>query len=189
MTSILGLATGTVYQAQEIHRLPVPELPIPEEPSSDPEQAYMESLLELDAPGWGRFFNEHEEYQAVRGRLERLIAIWLNQHDYRELRKLAEAKTQQPPAKAVDAIIEEWITDKACIRLASLIAAMRFPDPEVPTCFALCSAHRAIQHEVDHARMPKGLTEEEIEAAVEEMLESSDEDMALAFLGFEGESA
>lgn len=62
MTSILGLATGTVHQTQELHRLPPPEVLITREAENVPELAYMESLLRLDAPEWVQFLKEHQAY-------------------------------------------------------------------------------------------------------------------------------
>lgn len=121
--------------------------------------------------------------------MEGLVAIWLNQSDYRELRKLAQARINQPSTSAANALIGEWITEGACIRLAFLVVAMRFPDFEVPICYALCNAYRAILHEVNHARTSKGLTQQEIEDALKEMHESANEDMELSFLGFEEQSA
>ena len=185
LTSLLEMATTAIRQTQELHRLPAREEP-PNSPENEHSgREYMESLLALDTPGWERLLAENSTYQPLRGRLERLIASWLSHSDYRELRGLAQARTEQPLARATEDIIREWITHWACIRLAFLVAGMRFPDLETPICYAISSACRAVQHEVNYARTPKGFTQEEIKAAAAELQESAEEHMELASLGFE----
>ena len=142
-----------------------------------------EPLLQLDAPGWLQVFaNNHVDRDFTR-RLDRLVAAWLTQDDYRELREIASKKTDLPFVGAAEAVFSDWINDSACKRLSHLIMGMRFTAPQVPVCYALCNAQRAVNSAVDYSRRPQTLSEQELEAAKQELEEHADEYAALASLG------
>ena len=108
---------------------------------------------------------------------------WLTQEDYRQLREIASKKTDLPAGGAVEVVFSDWINDSACKRLSHLVMGMRFTEPQIPVCYALCNAQRAVQSAVDYSRRPQGLSEQATQAAKEELEESADEYAALASLG------
>ena len=142
-----------------------------------------EPLLQLDAPGWAQVFADNEVDRDFTRRLDRLVATWLTQEDYRELREIASKKTSLPVSGAADAVFSDWINDSACKRLSHLVTGMRFTEHQVPVCYALCNAERAVLSAVDYSRRPQGLSEQAIAAAKHELEESDDEYAALASLG------
>ena len=122
---------------------------------------------------------EHDVDRQLVWRLDRLVANWLTQADYRKLRAMASRRRHGPPAKATEALIVEWITEENCRRLSHLVVGMGFTEVELP----ICSALRAVQSTVDYVREDRGLTQEEIEAARNELFDSADEYTELAELG------
>ena len=66
---------------------------------------------------------------------------------------------------------------------------MRFTEPQIPVCYALYNAQRAVHSAVDYSRRPQGLSEQAIAAAKQELEESADEYAALASLGILEEPA
>ena len=111
------------------------------------------------------------------------MATWLTQEDYRELREIASKKTDLPVGGAVEAVFSDWINDSACKRLSHLVRGMRFTEPQVPVCYALYNAERAVLAAVDYSRRPQGLSEQAITAAKQELEESAEEYAAFACLG------
>ena len=148
-----------------------------------------ESLLQLDRPGWAQVFADNDVDRDYTRRLDRLVATWLTQEDYRELREIASKKTDFPVSGAAEATFSDWINDSACKRLSHLVMGMRFTEPQVPVCYALCNAQRAVHSAVDYSRRPQGLSKEAIAAAKQELEESADEYAALASLGILEEPA
>ena len=102
-----------------------------------------EPLLQLDAPGWARVFADNDVDRDFTRRLDRLVAAWLTQDDYRQLREIASKKTDLPVGGAAEATFSDWINDSACKRLSHLVMGMRFTEPQVPVCYALCNADRS----------------------------------------------
>ena len=119
-----------------------------------------EPLLQLDAPGWAQVFADNEVDRDFTRKLDRLVATWLTQEDYRELREIASKKTSLPVSGAADAVFSDWIDDSACKRLSHLVTGMRFTEHQVPVCYALCNAERAVLSVVDYSRRPQGLSEQ-----------------------------
>ena len=148
-----------------------------------------EPLLQLDAPGWAQVFADNDIDRDFTRRLDRLVAAWLTQDDYRELREIASKKTDLPVGGAAEATFSDWINESACKRLSHLVMGMRFTEPQVPVCYALCNAQRAAQSAVDYSRRPQGFSEQAIAAAKQELEESADEYAALASLGILEEPA
>ena len=148
-----------------------------------------EPLLQLDAPGWAQVFADNDVDRDFTRRLDRLVATWLTQDDYRELREIASKKTDLPVGGAAEATFSDWINDNACRRLSHLVMGMRFTEPQVPVCYALCNAQRAVHAAVDYARRPQGLSEPATQAAKQELEEYADEYAALASLGILEEPA
>ena len=148
-----------------------------------------EPLLQLDAPGWAQVFADNDVDRDFTRRLDRLVAAWLTQDDYRQLREIAFKKTDLPVGGAAEATFSDWINDTACKRLSHLVMGMRFTEPQVPVCYALCNAQRAVHSAVDYSRRPQGLSEQELEAAKQELEEHADEYAALASLGILEEPA
>ena len=107
-------------------------------------QARLEQLLQLDAPGWAQLFADNDVDRDFTRKLDRLVSTWLTQEDYRELREIASKKTDVPVVGAAEAVLSEWINDRACKRLSHLVMGMRFTDTQTPVCYALCNAERAI---------------------------------------------
>ena len=142
-----------------------------------------EPLLQLDAPGWAQVFADNDVDSDFTRRLDRLVATWLTQDDYRELREIASKRTDLPVGGAAEAVFSDWINDSACKRLSHLVIGMRFTEPQIPVCYALCNAERAVHSAVDYSRRPQGLSEQAIAAAKQELEESADEYAALASLG------
>ena len=142
-----------------------------------------EPLLQLDAPGWAQVFADNDVDSDFTRRLDRLVATWLTQDDYRELREIASERTDLPVGGAAEAVFSDWINDSACKRLSHLVIGMRFTEPQIPVCYALCNAERAVHSAVDYSRRPQGLSEQAIAAAKQELEESADEYAALASLG------
>ena len=142
-----------------------------------------EPLLQLDAPGWARVFADNDVDRDFTRRLDRLVAAWLTQEDYRELREIASKKTDLSVGGAAEAVFSDWINDSACKRLSHLVMGMRFNEPQTPVCYALCNAERAVLSAVDYSRRPQGLSEQAIAAAKLELEESADEYAAMASLG------
>ena len=60
---------------------------------------------------------------------------------------------------------------------------MRFTEPQIPVCYALYNAQRAVHSAMDYSRRPQGLSEQAIAAANQELEESTDEYAALSSLG------
>ena len=148
-----------------------------------------EPLLQLDAPGWAQVFADNDVNSDFTRRLDRLVATWLTQDDYRELREIASKKTDLPVGGAAEAVFSDWINDSACKRLSHLVMGMRFTEPQIPVCYALYNAQRAVHSAVDYSRRPQGLSEQAIAAAKQELEESADEYAALASLGILEEPA
>ena len=148
-----------------------------------------EPLLQLDAPGWVQVFADNDVDRDFTRRLDRLVDTWLTQDDYRELREIASKKTDLPVGGAAEAIFSDWINDSACKRLGHLVMGMKFAEPQIPVCYALCNAQRAVQSAVDYSRRPQGFSEQAIAAAKQELEESADEYAALASLGILEEPA
>ena len=148
-----------------------------------------EPLLQLDAPGWVQVLADNDVDSDYTRRLDRLVAAWLTQDDYRQLREIASKKTDLPVGGAAEATFSDWINDSACKRLSHLVMGMRFTEPQVPVCYALCNAQRAVHSAVDYSRRPQGLSKEAIAAAKQELEESADEYAALASLGILEEPA
>ena len=170
-TAILGLANA-IGPGPEITLHPSPLAGILWEP-----------LLQLDAPGWARVFADNDVDRDFTRRLDRLVAAWLTQEDYRDLREIASKKTELPVGGAAEAVFSDWINDRACKRLSHLVMGMRFTEPQIPVCYALCNAQRAVHSAVNYSRRPQGLSEQAIAAAKQELEESADEYAALASLG------
>ncbi len=170
-TAILGLANA-IGPWSEITSPPSPLAGIAWEP-----------LLQLDAPGWARVLANSDVDRDFTRRLDRLVDAWLTQEDYRQLREIASKKTDLPAGGAVEVVFSDWINDSACKRLSHLVMGMRFTEPQIPVCYALCNAQRAVQSAVDYSRRPQGLSEQATQAAKEELEESADEYAALASLG------
>ena len=146
-------------------------------------QARLEQLLQLDAPGWAQLFADNDVDRDFTRKLDRLVSTWLTQEDYRELREIASKKTDVPVVGAAEAVLSEWINDRACKRLSHLVMGMRFTDTQTPVCYALCNVERAIHSAVDYSRRPQGLSRQAIAAAKRELAESAEEYTALASLG------
>ena len=142
-----------------------------------------EQLLQLDAPGWAQLFADNDVDRDFTRKLDRLVSSWLTQEDYRELREIASKKTDVPVVGAAEAVLSEWINDRACKRLSHLVMGMRFTDTQTPVCYALCNAERAIHSAVAYSRRTRQLSEQELEAAKQELEECADEYTALASLG------
>ena len=142
-----------------------------------------ERLLQLDAPGWAQLFADNDVDRDFTRKLDRLVSTWLTQEDYRELREIASKKTDLPVVGAAAAVLSEWINDRACKRLSHLVMGMRFTDTQTPVCYALCTAERAIHSAVAYSRRTRRLSEQELEAAKQELEECADEYTALASLG------
>ena len=142
-----------------------------------------ELLLQLDKSGWAQIFADNDVNQDFTLRLDRLVATWLTQEDYREIREIASSKTGLAATEAAEAIFSDWIDGGTCKRLSHLVLGMRFNEPKIPICYALCSAERAIHSAVRYSKKPQGLTQEAIAAAKVELDESSEEYVALASLG------
>ena len=170
-TAILGLAHA-IGPGPEITSHPSPLAGIPWEP-----------LLQLDAPGWARVFADNDVDRDFTRRLDRLVAAWLTQEDYRDLREIASKETELPVGGAAEAVFSDWINDRACKRLSHLVMGMRFTEPQIPVCYALCNAQRAVHSAVNYSRRPQGLSEQAVAAAKQELEESADEYAALASLG------
>jgi hypothetical protein len=142
-----------------------------------------EQLLQLDAPGWAQLFADNDVDRDFTRKLDRLVSTWLTQEDYRELREIASKKTDLPVVGAAEAVLSEWIDDRACKRLSHLVMGMRFTDTQTPVCYALCNAERAIHSAVAYSRRTRRLSEQELEAAKQELEESAEEYAAFASLG------
>ena len=146
-------------------------------------------LLQLDRPGWAQALADNKVNQDFTRRLDRLVAAWLTQDDYRHLREIAFKKSEMAVAEAAEATFSDWIEGTACKRLSHLVLGMRFTEPKVPICYALCSAQRAVHSAIAYSRKPQGLSEQEIAAAKLELEESAEEYTALALLGILDEPA
>ena len=146
-------------------------------------ELHWEPLLQLDAVGWAQVFADNHVDRDFTRKLDRLVAAWLTQEDYRELREIASKKTELPSGGAGEAVLSDWINDRACKRLGHLVMGMRFTEPQVPICYALCNAQRAVHSAVDYSRSPRGLGEQATQAAEQELEESANEYAALASLG------
>ena len=170
-TAILGLANGIG---------PGPEITLHPSPLAG---VLWEPLQQLDAPGRARFFADNDVDRDFTRRLDRLVAAWLTQEDYRDLREIASKQTELPFGGAAEAVFSDWINDGACKRLSHLVMGMRFTEPQIPVCYALCNAQRAVHSAVNFSRRPQGLSEQAIAAAKQELEESADEYAALASLG------
>ena len=143
----------------------------------------LERLLQLEKSGWAQVFADNEVNQDFTRKLDRLVAAWLTQEDYRELREIASKKTEPEAGEAAVSIFSDWIDISACKRLSHLVLGMRFTEPQVPICYALCSADRAIHSAISYSKIPQGLTEQEIAAAKLDLEENAEEYAALASLG------
>ena len=187
MTSIRETASETLHFAAGLNRTNARD---PEPVSTTPLAGIpWELLLQLDAPGWAQLFADNDVDRDFTRKLDRLVATWLTQEDYRELRETASKKTDLPVVGAAEAVLSEWIDDRACKRLSHLVVGMRFTDTQTPVCYALCNAERAIHSAVEYSRRPEGYSEQELEDAKQELEEHADEYAALASLGILEEPA
>ena len=143
----------------------------------------LERLLQLEKSGWAQVFADNEVNQDFTRKLDRLVAAWLTQEDYRELREIASRKTELEASEAAVSIFSDWIDISACKRLSHLVLGMRFTEPQVPICYALCSADRAIHSAISYSKIPQGFTEQEIAAAKLDLEENAEEYAALASRG------
>ena len=183
MTTISEIATETIHHTAGFGWIPDLDerpysratRPLPQVTTDDP--------LRLDGPGWGRLFADHDVDRQLVMQLDRLVANWRMQPDYRELRNMASHRRHEPVLKATENLLSEWVTEDDCKRLAHLVLGMGFVEPELPICYALCSALRAIQSAIDYTKSDRGLTEGEIEAAKDEIAAAHDEYAELAALG------
>ena len=184
LTSIRETATFTLALTALL-ALPNRVGPRPEATESPPllPETHWELLLQLDRSGWAEVFTKNEVKQDFIRRLDRLVATWLTQEDYRDLREIASKKTEMATGDAAEAIFSDWIEVTACKRLSHLVLGMRFTEPEIPICYALCNAERAVHSAVTYSKRPQGLSEQAIAAAKHELEESADEYAELASLG------
>ena len=183
MTTISDIATETIHRTEGFGWTPQQdERPYDRQTRPLP-QVTTDYLLSLDGPAWGRLFADHEVDRQLVLQLDRLVANWRVQSDYRKLRKMASHRRHEPVLKATENLLSEWVTEDDCKRLAHLVLGMGFVEPELPICYALCSALRTIQSAIDYTKSDRGLTEEEIEAAKDEIAAAHDEYAELAALG------
>ena len=181
MTSIRETASETLQFAAGLEWTKAGE---PEPASTTPLGGIpWEQLLQLDAPGWAQLFADNDVDRDFTRKLDRLMSTWLTQEDYRELREIASKKTSLPVVGSAEAVLSEWIDDRACKRLSHLVVGMRFTDTQTPVCYALCNAERAIHSAVAYSRRTHRLSEQELEAAKQELEESAEEYAAFASLG------
>ena len=188
MTTIAELATQTIERTSTFDLLPSRHLAENEKGPICRDDVSKDALLRLDARGWGRLFAELDVDRQVVRQLDRLVATWRSHQDYRRLRQMALDRRHEPQAKATEALLSEWVTEEDCKRLGHLVVGLGFSDPELPICYSLCSALRAVQSSLNYAKSDEYLNEEEIEAARNELFESSDEYQELASLGMTEES-
>ncbi len=188
MTSITETASDTLDFTATLSRVDAIS-PGPEITASPARLAQIpwEQLLQLDRRGWAQVFAANEVDSDFTRRLDRLVAAWLTQEDYRELRTMASEKSDLSVGEAADAVFSDWISDRACKRLSHLVMGMRFTEPQIPVCYALCNAQRAVQSAMDYSRRPQGFSEQAIAAAQQELEESADEYASLASLGIPDE--
>ena len=184
MTSIRETASGTL-NFTAIFGFANTDNPWPEITASPTPLAGIawEPLLQLDGAGWVQVLAGNDVDRDFTRKLDRLVATWLTQEDYRELREIASNKTDLLAGGAAEAVFSDWINEGACKRLGHLVLGMRFAEPQIPVCYALCNAQRAVHSAVDYSRRPQGLSEQAIAAAKQELEESADEYAALASLG------
>ena len=183
MTTISDIATETIHRtagfgwAPETDERPYDRAirPLP--------RVTTDELLRLDGPAWGRLFADHDVDRQLVLQLDRLVANWRVQSDYRKLRNMASHRTHEPVLKATENLLSEWVTEDDCRRLAHLVLGMGFGEPQLPICYALCSALRTIQSAIDYTKSDRGLTEGEIKAAKDEIAAAHDEYAELAALG------
>ena len=187
MTSIAELAAGVIHRTSEFGQNQHYSTGSTTEKPSSLAQIPMDTLLRLDAQGWRRIFVQYDVERETVQRLERLIFTWRPQSDYRILRNMATARRLEHASQATRDIIAEWVTYDDCDRLGHLVYGMRFTEPELPVCYAMSSAIRAIHSAVDYAREHRELTKEEIREARAELLESAGEYAELAGLGITDE--
>ena len=183
MTTISDIATETIHRTAGLGWIPeLDERPYYRAIGQLP-RVTTDELLTLDGPGWGRLFADYDVDRQLVLQLDRLVANWRVQSDYRKLRKMASNRRHEPVLKATENLLSEWVTEDDCKRLAHLVLGMGFVEPELPICYALCSALRTIQSAIGYTKSDKGLTEEEIEAAKDEIAAAPDEYAQLAALG------
>ena len=183
LTTISELATRTIDRTSALDPAPRAHTTQRERPTRDPKPDNRDDLLRLDGPGWGRLLAQIDDNRRLVRQLDRLVAAWRTHSDYRRLQEMAEARQHEPVARATEALLSEWVTEDDCKRLGYLIAGMGFPDNELAICYSLCSSLRAVQSALDYAKSDGYLTEEEIQAASEELMESSEEYLELASIG------
>ena len=148
-----------------------------------------EPLLRLDAAGWTQFLADNNVDGYFTRKLDRLVATWLTQQDYRELREIASKTTDAPCDITAETVFSEWIDEEACRRLGHLIIGMGFTEPHIPLCYAFGNAHRAVHAAIAYSQRERGLNELELEAAKRELEDHADEYATLSSLGIIEESA
>ena len=188
MTTISELATRTIDRTSALDWMPRTHITQRENRARELKPDNRDALLRLDGPGWGRLLAQMDDSGQLARELDRLVAAWRTLLDHRRLRKLAEARHQEPTAKATETLLSEWVTEEDCKRLGYLIAGMGFADSELAICYSLCSSLRAVQSALEYAKFNGYLTEEEIQDASDELMESSQEYLELASIGMMEES-
>ena len=183
MTTISDIAIETIQRAEGFGWTNKPDeqpygtavRPLPQVPAKQ--------LLALDGPAWDRLLANHDPGRQLTLQLDRLVANWLAQSDYRELRNMAYQRRHEPVLKATENLLSEWVSEDDCKRLAHLVLGMGFTEPELPVCYALSNALRAIRSAIDYTKPDRGLTEREIETAKDEIAAAHEEYAELAALG------
>ena len=183
MTTISDIASETIHRTAGFGCIPEPDERPYDRATRPLPRVKTDDLLTLDGPAWGRLFVNHNVDRQLVLKLDRLVANWRVQSDYRELRKMASRRRHEPVLKATENLLSEWVTEDDCKRMAHLVLGMGFVEPELPICYALCSALRTIQSAIDYTKSDRGLTEREIEAAKDEIAAAHDEYAELAALG------
>ena len=183
MTTISDIATETIHRTAGFGWVPEPDERPYDRANRPLPRVTTDDLLRLDGPAWGRLFTDHDVDRQLVLQLDRLVANWRVQSDYRELRERASRRRHEPVLKATENLLSEWVTEDDCKRLAHLVLGMGFVEPALPICYALCSALRAIQSAIDYTKSDRGLTEREIEAAKDEIAAAHDEYAEQAALG------
>ena len=142
-----------------------------------------EELVKLNYAGWMNTLQDLGLGEEYIQRLEELVANWMGQQKRRELRRLARERSHQNLETAQDELIEEWITDQDCHRLAQLIKEREFTQPRIPVCYAVSDARRTIESTLRFIRNMRAMTKEEIAAGDQELQENQDEYDYLSALG------
>ena len=150
--------------------------------------ASVDTLLGLDAPGWARFLQQSGADQQLIRRLDRLVANWLDEDDYRQLRKMAVPRVAHASDTEVPVLFSDWISAGDAKRLGFLVAGMGFLEPNVPVCYAMCSAVRAVEAALDYVRLDHGFSDEE-QATMEAEMRRSDSPYRFVMPESEGDSS